>query len=254
MGRVQIRENSTAASSPTETKQPLIFHLPQNNWNVACIPDYFASGTITLPNSPRSILLATTRNLANEARRLNSSSSAACSVVLFDSTGAVSRRGRFRVKTGRPRLGFANAAANKHCGRGDGGQRDGRWRRVARGRQSGALTDSRGWRRRERVKGVGEDWMERETSAIGLAVNSGDTSGWLGWFRIYSKPALTTLVFDELPDLLCDSRYPSHLRFPSCYLSENSSFQSGTVRSHNFAEDCYICRAFRIPNKKQRRR
>lgn len=42
--------------------------------------------------------------------------------VLFDSSSPVSRSGRFRAKTDQPRLGFANAAANKHCGRNDGGQ------------------------------------------------------------------------------------------------------------------------------------
>lgn len=56
--------------------------------------------------------------------------------VLFDSNrGPVSRSGRFRAKTDQPRLGFANAAANKHCGRnhGEPWERE-RWK-MERGRE-----------------------------------------------------------------------------------------------------------------------
>ena len=139
--------------------------------------------------------------------------------VLFDSSGPVSRSGRFRAKTDQPRLGFANAAANKHTVLGTGtvnraSERDtgagiegSRYREGEREREREwentreRIIDSEGQQGGERANGRTEGGMERETSAIGLAVNSGDTSGWLGWFRIRSKPALTTLLFDGLPKL-----------------------------------------------------
>ena len=59
-------------------------------------------------------------------------------------SGPVSRSGRFRAKTDQPRLGFANAAANKHCGRNHGERWEREREREGEGeREEGSIVGAR---------------------------------------------------------------------------------------------------------------
>ena len=97
--------------------------------------------------------------------------------VLFDSSGPVSRSGRFRAKTDQPRLGFANAAANKHTVLGTGTVNRASERDTGAGIEGSRYRE--GERERERVR-EHEGTDNRQRGTAGRRKSERKDGGWNG--------------------------------------------------------------------------